>query len=417
MILQKLREERANLISQARALLDAAEGENRDLSQEEQNQYDTLFNKADELRGRIERGERQADAERQLNDRAGDAPLHTNQQPGEGEDRGQDGDDVEQRQMNAFRRLLPAWISNDYRAIPRDELRALQADLDVSGGYLQPPEQFVSQLLKNVDDMTFIRQLATTITVTNADSLGVPTLDNDPADATWTSELGTGDEDSTMSFGKRELNPHPLAKRIKVSRKLMRAVPNADSLVRERLAYKFGITFEKACLTGNGAGQPLGLFTASTNGISTGRDNSTGNTTTAITFDNLIDVKYTLKSQYHGNANWLFHRDALKMISKLKDNDGQYLWRESVRAGEPDRILNIGVVNSEYAPNTFTASQYVGLLGDFKNYWIADALTLEFQLLQELYAESNQVGLIGRLESDGMPVLEEAFVRVQLAAS
>ena len=55
------------------------------------------------------------------------------------------------------------------------------------------------------------------------------------------------------------------------------------------------------------------------------------------------------------------------------------------------------------------------MLADFSHYWIADALTLEFQLLNELYAETNQVGLIGRLESDGMPVLEEAFVRVTLA--
>jgi hypothetical protein len=37
------------------------------------------------------------------------------------------------------------------------------------------------------------------------------------------------------------------------------------------------------------------------------------------------------------------------------------------------------------------------------------------QRLNELYAETNQVGFIGRLETDGMPVLEEAFVRVTLA--
>jgi hypothetical protein len=34
----------------------------------------------------------------------------------------------------------------------------------------------------------------------------------------------------------------------------------------------------------------------------------------------------------------------------------------------------------------------------------------------ELYAETNQVGLIGRIESDGQPVLEEAFARVTLAS-
>jgi HK97 family phage major capsid protein len=194
-------------------------------------------------------------------------------------------------------------------------------------------------------------------------------------------------------------------------------VPSVDTLVRSRLAYKFGITFEKACLTGTGAGQPLGVMTASAFGISTSRDVSTGNTTTEIKFDGLIEAKYTLKPGYWPRARWLFHRDGVKQIAKLKDGEGQYIWSESVRVGEPDRILGLPAFMSEYQSNTFTASQYVGILGDFSNYWIADAQTLEFQLLNELYAETNQVGLIGRLDSDGMPVLEEAFVRVKLAAS
>jgi HK97 family phage major capsid protein len=142
---------------------------------------------------------------------------------------------------------------------------------------------------------------------------------------------------------------------------------------------------------------------------------STGNSTTAIAFDGLIEAKFTLKSQYWGNSRWVFHRDALKRITKMKDGEGQYLWSQSVRDGEPDRILGLGMVTSEWAPSTFTTGQYVGLLGDFKHYWIADALSMQIQRLNELYAETNQVGFIGRLETDGAPVLEEAFVRVKLA--
>ena len=70
---------------------------------------------------------------------------------------------------------------------------------------------------------------------------------------------------------------------------------------------------------------------------------------------------------------------------------------------------------SEYAPNTFTSALYVGIIGDFSNYWIADAIDLEIQRLVELYAETNQTGIIGRASADGAPVLEEAFVRVALA--
>jgi len=55
------------------------------------------------------------------------------------------------------------------------------------------------------------------------------------------------------------------------------------------------------------------------------------------------------------------------------------------------------------------------LLGDFSHYWIADALSMQMQRLSELYAETNQIGFIGRLETERTPVLEEAFARVKLA--
>ena len=122
-----------------------------------------------------------------------------------------------------------------------------------------------------------------------------------------------------------------------------------------------------------------------------------------------------VRSVRRARARWMGHRDFFKQVAKLKDGDGQYLWRESVRVGEPDRLLGLPTGMSEYAPNTFTTGQYVAALGDFSQYWIADSMGMEMQRLTELYAETNQVGLIGRLDTDGQPVLGEAFVRVKLA--
>jgi HK97 family phage major capsid protein len=263
--------------------------------------------------------------------------------------------------------------------------------------------------------MVFVRQYARVESMTQAASLGVPSLDADPADPIWTSELGIGDEDSTMDFGKRELSPHPLAKYIKVSRKLLRSSAfGIEALVRDRLAYKFAVVQENAFLNGSGAGQPLGVFTASNDGITTSQDVSTGNTATTMTFDGLKEAKYSLKANYWPKVRWIFHRDGVKMISKLKDGEGQYIWAPSVIAGDPDRLLSFPVHMSEYAPNTFTTGLYVGILGDFSNYWIVDALDMEVQRLVELYAATNQIGFIGRVECDGMPVLAEAFRRVKL---
>lgn len=406
MNLNELRAKRAALIAEARGLLDRATG--GVMSAEDQAQYDRLFDEANKIADTIRRMEQQEQAERDLG-----TPATRAIKPG-GQTDGSQGGEGDQRRSIEYRDAFASFLRGGWGGLRGGEMRALQSDVNTQGGYLVTPVQFVEGLLQAVDNAVYIRQWATQFQVPTAQSLGVPTLETDPADPTWTAESATGTEDDSMAFGRRDLHPRPLAKRIKLSNKLLRQVPNVEGVVNARMAYKFSVTMEANYLTGNGAGQPLGLFTASADGIPTTRDVATDNAATAPTADGLINAKYALKAQYWPGARWLFHRDVVKTIAKLKDGNGQYIWRDSVQAGEPDMLLGVPVFMSEYAPNTMTANQYVGILGDFSYYWIADALDMQVQRLVELYAESNQVGLIGRMESDGMPVLAEAFVRVKL---
>lgn len=415
MTLKELREKRAGLVKEMRAVVEKARAEKRDLAAEEEAKFTAINTDIDKLGKEIEREERLAALEAELRqvpaDRQPDRPNPENRGEPSGSPEERAKADAEKR-MVAFRRFILGGLP----ALTEPERRALQADVSTEGGYTVPPQEFVASLLKNVDDMVAIRALATKQTITMADSLGVPTLDTDVNDADWTSELATGIEDTAMRFGKRELRPHPLAKRIKISKTLLRkSALSIEQIVRDRLGYKFGVTEEKAFMTGNGSQRPLGLFIASTDGIPTSRDVSTDNTTTAIGADNLINVKYFLKSPYWARARWLFHRDAVRNIRKLKDTQNQYLWQPGLQAGAGDRILDLPIIMSEHVPNTFTTGLYVGMLADFSYYWIADALSMQLDRLNELYAETNQVGFIGRLEVDGMPALAEAFVRVKLA--
>lgn len=403
-----LREQRAKLIADARSIHGRAESDKRDMSGEESRSFDTMMADADKMMADIERIEKLESAERSLsatNGRQTD-PSEPGRQPG------QIGGPASAEYRSAYSRFL----SDGQAALSPNEQRALQAEADPQGGYLVAPMQMAMELIKGLDNLVIIRQLATKFSVPNAQSLGVPALDADPADADWTSELQTGNEDSTMAFGKRELHPSPVAKRLKVSNKLLRLAANTETIVRERLTYKFAVTEEQAFMTGNGAGKPLGIFTAHDSGIPTSRDVATDNTSSAVTADGLINAKFALKSSYLASPNlrWVFHRDAIKQIRKLKDGNGVYMWQPSLSGGQPDRLLDTPVLMSEYAPNTFTTGLYVGIIGDFSHYWIADGQTLAIQRLMELYAETNQVGFIGRLECDGMPVLGEAFARVKL---
>ncbi|OAN53887.1 hypothetical protein A6A04_13425 [Paramagnetospirillum marisnigri] len=405
--LKSLREQRGKIGADMRALMDKAGAEKRDLTNEELAIHSAMFDKQEGLRQQIEAEERQVEVDR------ANAGREVEEQRSKGKTGGEERTQAD-LQMAGFRSYLRGGMSG-LTGEGAEEFRALQAGSNVEGGYLIAPEQFVTSLIQAVDNAVFIRARANKFRLTSSTSMGAPSLDTDIDDAEWTQELGTGSEDTAMRFGKRELKPTPLAKRIKISKKLIRvgALP-IEQIVMQRLAYKFAITQEKAFLTGSGSGQPLGVFTASNDGIGTARDVATGNTSTAITFDGLIEAKFAVKSAYWTKADWLFHRDAVKQITKIKDGDGQYLWRQSVRDGEPDTLMGRPLMISEYAPNTFTTGQYVGLFGDFSHYWIADALDMTVQRLTELYAETNQDGFIGRLESDGAPVLAEAFARVKL---
>lgn len=402
----ELRQKRAKVIADARAILDKAAAESRALTDEERGNYDAALRDAENIRETYERMERQAAIDAELDESRRQPPT---------EDRGGRGSEERETEESRTRReAFGRFIQHGRSALSADEVRALSQSNPVDGGFLVAPQEFRGSLIQAIDDAVFMRQLGTVLTVTTAASLGSPSLDTDVDDADWTSELATGSE-GTIAFGRRELSPHPLAKRVKVSKKLLRSSATPpEGIVRQRLAYKFGVAMEKGYMLGSGASRPLGIFVASADGIPTGRDVQTGSATD-ITMDGLIGAKYALKSGYHARARWLFHRDGVAKIAKIREGSGtgQYLWQPSTQAGQPDRLLGFPVLMSEFVPNTFTSALYVGMLADFSHYWIVDALDLQIQRLDELYAETNQVGFIGRAESDGMPVLAEAFVRLK----
>lgn len=405
-----LKDEKGSLTTEYRAILDKAKAEKRGINTEEQASLNKMDARFDVLDKEIALHEKQEMRESEGGARQGRKPVG---EPENDVTEGTGGIRASKEFQKAFSAALltgkvPSNVSSEIRM-------ALQSDLDDQGGVLVASEQFANRFIQALDNQVFIRGMATVTQVTSAASLGIPTLASDIDDANWTAEIQTGSEDTGMKFGKRELHPHPLAKRIKISKKLLRMSTMVEAKVMERLAYKFGVAQENGFLTGNGVNQPLGVYTPSANGISTARDVATDNTTTAITADGLINALYSLKAQYQRTAQWIFHRDVVKAIRKLKDSYGQYIWQPGLQGGQPDRILDRPFNMSEFAPNTFTTGKYVGIIGDFTRYEIADALDMTVQVLTELYAESNQNGYIGRVETDGMPVLEEAFARVTLA--
>lgn len=419
--------ERKTLVDQYVTALDSSErirvkyaGALTNMSAEEVAQWEKWMNEADESKKKIDLLDRETNYRAWANE-----PTNTlkfadgNQAPAGGQKAG----DQEREAAG-----LKAWQAY-FRGVPMtsmmpETVKALAAQEGDLGGFLVLPQQLVQRLLVTVKDLLWIRQLATVFPLDKAESLGVPVLDNDFGDPTWTAELGTGVEDTTAPFGKRQLIPHPIARRIKISNKLLRqAVIDPEAIVLDRLAYRLARVSENAFLNGDGQDKPLGVFTPSVNGISTNRDTVTAGVG-VVSGDDWITLKHALKPQYWAKAKIIVHRLVLSDTRKKKDTQGNYIWQAGVGGyvaqgtalvgPNPDTIVGLPYLVDELAPSTVATGQYVAVAGDFSFYWVADALNMQIQRLNELYAETNQTGFILRAELDGMPTLEEAFVRLKV---
>lgn len=301
----------------------------------------------------------------------------------------------------------------------REYLNSFTLGDDDQAGSLTAPMEFVDELIKGLDDFLWMRQICHGVGPIGAgQSLGFPYRSTDATSAEWTTEVAAAGEETTLEYGRREFKPYRLAKLIKLSKTLMRHAPMAERTIMDEMIYRIGTAQENAYLNGSGTNQPLGVFTASANGIPTTRDVATGNTTTTVSFDGLINAKYSIKEQYIRGASWIMHRDLAKTLALIKDTNGQYIWQPAVALGQPDTLLGHVAHMSEYAPNTYTAGKYAAVFGNFfEGYWYCDADTVYIQVLNELFAVNNQVGYLVEYFGDGMPVLPEAFARVVLAAA
>jgi HK97 family phage major capsid protein len=411
----ELREKRASLIAQARTRWTEAQARDGGPSSEDKAEFDRIMADAGKLKEDYERAERLEHAEREL-----DTPEHRSSDPLNSETRGGRGMTLaEYKASPEYRQLFRQFLTDGqirWGQVPA-EYRDTILGTDAKGGYLSTPTQLADEIIRQCYDYLFIKDLCTSVKMGEAKALGVPQLSTRMADASWTTEVQAVTEDTTMALGRRDLTPNLCSKLAKVSIRMLYGASNVEAFITAELAYKFALTIEKAYLSGTGSGQPLGIFTASASGVPTSRDVSTGNSSTAIGAANIYELKYALKAPYRRDPScrWLWSRDAIKSIMKLTDSQSRYLWEPSLQAGTPDRLLNIPVAESEWVPNTFTTGLYVGAIGALRYFWEARVDDVQIQRLVERYADTNEVGFIGRIYLDGSPALGEAFARSKLA--
>ena len=392
-----LREKRASLWDAAKKYRDAHIGTDGTMTAEDAATYDRMVDDVDRMKKEIDRLERQEAIENEMN-RPVSQPIVNrpdNGQPKEKEKRGTATDAYKTAFWNMVRAKTMSYEIHN----------ALKIGEDDHGGYLAPDE-FERTLVEALEEQNIFRQFAHVITTSSGDRK-IPVVAS-KGTASWIDEEAAFPE-SDDTFGMLSIGAFKLATTIKVSDELLHdSVFDVASYIAKEFARRIGAAEEEAFFTGNGTGRPTGILNA-TGGAETGVTSAGAN----ISFDDVIDLYYSLRSPYRRNAVFMMNDSTVRALRKLKNGSGDYLWQPSVTAGTPDTILNRPVYTSSYMPTVASGAKSI-LFGDLSYYWIADREGRTFQRLNELYAPTGQVGFLSFERVDGKLILPEAAKVLQM---
>ena len=382
----ELRQKRSALWDKAKKFLDSKRTPDGLISAEDSQTYDRMEDEVVSLGKEIERLERQAvidlELSKAINEPIKEKPISTNK-PKIGR--------ASNEYKEAFWKAMKSRTNVDVQNV-------LQIGQDVNGGYLVPDE-FERQLIERLEEENIFRRLATVITTSSGDRK-IPVVAT-KGTASWIDE-GEEITESEDTFGQVSIGAFKLASLVKISEELLNdSAFNMESYISKEFGRRMGAKEEETFFTGTGTDRPTGIL-SDTSGAELG---ATTNNATSLTFDEIMDLYYSLRSPYRNNAVFIMNDATVKAIRKLKDGQGAYLWQASLTAGTPDTILNRPVYTSSL---TLAAGNKTVLFGDFSYYWIADRQGRIFKRLNELYATRGQVGFMTYQRVDAKLILPEA---------
>jgi len=394
----EIRRKRGEVWDKAKAFLESRQDERGLLSAEDTAAYERMEQEVVDLGNAIEREERAAELERELNAPANPAltsrPEKTTDKPGRGS----------KAYNDAFWKLMRDVDRRGY------EVRnALQIGELSEGGYTVPDE-FEHTLVEALQEENIMRGLVHGITTSSGDRK-IPLVTSKGA-ASWVEEEAAIPE-SDDGFGQITLSAHKVGSMIRISEELLRdSAFDLAAYITGEFARRVGAAEEAAIITGDGSHKPTGLL-HDTLGAELGITTAAA---AAITADELIDLQHALKSSYRRRAAFIMNDATVKMIRKLKDGNGQFLWQPGLMYGQPDTLLNQRVLTSGYMPLPAAGNKAI-LYGDYSYYWLADREGRSLQRLNELYAATDQVGFKITQRVDGRLILPEAVKCLRMKAA
>lgn len=287
---------------------------------------------------------------------------------------------------SAFLRYMRA---GDASALHALEEKAAIAGVDSEGGYLAPDEteRLISAALKEISP---IRAIASVREI-GGNVFRKPVSKGETA-AGWVGETAARPETAAstlaaIDFPTMELYAIPAASQALLDD----GVVDVEQWLADEVQTEFAQQEGEAFVKGDGVNKPKGFLSYTTVAESVRAFGEIGHVATgaagafaADPGDQLLDLVHATKQVYRANGRFVMNRGTVGALRKLKDNDGNYLWRPSLEAGQPATLLGYPVTEAEDMP-AIAANALSIAFGDFaRGYLVVDRVGV--RILRDPYS-------------------------------
>lgn len=323
-----------------------------------------------------------------------------------------------------YKRCFNAYMRKGKEGLSHMELKTLQEGIDSQGGFLVP-DDVANFILQKLPTPTRIAGMVQVLN-TSRDHLQIPRVvySTDDKYTTGVRSTWTGETPSSSTV-HRVTDPVFGQLRIPVHTNMM-SLPITNDMVEDSqfplipwCAGKFNETMElltdDMILNGTGLGQPMGIL-ADPGGTDQPAVVVSGSAA-LVTADGIKNLSWSLPEQYEPNSKFVLNKtNTGKTIATLKDTTNRYLFGfghqdDGLAAGRPTTLDGYPYVFSGFMPNQ-AANAYPIIFGDLRGYILLKRVGFSIQVLREIYAETNQIVLLGRTRFGGQ-VAEPYRLKIQ----
>lgn len=417
--IEELRGEAKALLDEARQLQDTATSEDRSLTGEEITKQRRIMADFDSKRSQIDLEERAAGLgtpeERVRGERGMRLPVEVDD-----ETTPEEREAVARSETPEYRAAFRGYVIGGDDGLSWEqrqmltEVRAMTEGTDSDGGFLAPASLAASIQRDALD----LEQLAPRMSTINASVRAIRQIKGvDTIQFQWVAERAQKPEGSP-TFDRTEIIAHTAAVIVRISDELLEDSQFDIEAYLSPLAAEAKVEGEEAAfVAGSGNGQPWGILTRLNAETATPNRYTTAGP--ALAGDDFVRALYALRPRHRRQAAFVLGTQAILAARLLKDNNDQYLWQPGLQAGQPDTILGKPSIEAvhEDLDNPVAAGNDVGVVGDLRRYTVLRRLQLQVKRLEELYAETDEIGLRFRFRTGGDVQNNEAFRSIRISAA